>query len=418
MAAEARAMLDALMGTERNEVLPSSSSEPLKRRAKSCYDRDICPLYCAWGIDVFELFTNTKSDLGPNPRKVSNEARDEYLSLPQEEKERLGYEYMLYNKLIDLVRGCDRIVNRNKEKLRQEISRAARARGGVNGQKIDPVTDVTEDSLLEAAEVVAQLEIFEEEVKASVHKIMSLDVEWKSSWAKLQTLKMQSLNDDKEGDTPLAEKDKISLETEQNAETTDNSEEPSESIEDNMKAIKTKLYNISSERQKAIGMIANLTSSKIVPLRDQLNNLTRELYYVKTDMSNDKMVCEVSGNFMSSRDADERIAAHYAGKQYVGWKMVREKAKALDAKYKNYRIPPPQLPYDDGGFERGGHCQYDRGRGSSNGGHRGGGHDSRHYDRSRSRDDRWERHGPQGQSRGGYGGGGYRRDYEADRRRY
>jgi hypothetical protein len=41
------------------------------------------------------------------------------------------------------------------------------------------------------------------------------------------------------------------------------------------------------------------------------------LNYVKSDISTDKTVCDVSGNFMSAR-ADERIAAHYAGKQYVG----------------------------------------------------------------------------------------------------
>lgn len=90
MAAEARAMLDALMGAERNEALPQNTSEPMKRRMKSCYDYDICPLYCAWGIDVYELFTNTKSDLGPNPKKISDEARDEYLNLPEHEKGKVG----------------------------------------------------------------------------------------------------------------------------------------------------------------------------------------------------------------------------------------------------------------------------------------------------------------------------------------
>jgi hypothetical protein len=34
------------------------------------------------------------------------------------------------------------------------------------------------------------------------------------------------------------------------------------------------------------------------------------------------MVCDVSGNFISSRDNDERIQAHFQGKMYQGWKMV------------------------------------------------------------------------------------------------
>lgn len=403
MAAEARAMLDALMGAERNEALPQNTSEPMKRRMKSCYDYDICPLYCAWGIDVYELFTNTKSDLGPNPKKISDEARDEYLNLPEHEKERLGYEHMLYCKLLDLVRGCDRIVNRNKEKLRQEIAKAARARGGTTGEKIDPVTDVTEEALLETAEAMAQLELYEEEVKENLQKIMEIDSEWKKLWSDLQDLLQK-----KEHDETSSKPSSPSPESEPTEQTSENEvQQPPKTDEDQVKAIKTKLYSLSSDQQKAIGIIANITSNKIVPLRDQLNNLTRELHYVKTDMSNDKMVCEVSGNFMSSRDAEERIAAHYAGKQYVGWKMVREKVKELDPKYRNVRMPPPPF---GGGYDRGSQGDYGRNRGRGSG-YRGG--DSRRYDRSRSRDGRWERTGPNHQYRGG------KRDYEDDyRRRY
>jgi hypothetical protein len=112
MADEARAMLDALMGGDRNAPLPqgasiqrgggSSSSlvvVPTKRK-KSCYDPDVDPLYCAWGVDVYELFVNTKSDIvGPNPKLVSQEAREEFMQLPKHEQEQLGFEAMLFSKL-------------------------------------------------------------------------------------------------------------------------------------------------------------------------------------------------------------------------------------------------------------------------------------------------------------------------------
>jgi hypothetical protein len=93
MADEARAMLDALMGADRNAPVEGASGVnnssggggAPRGRKKSCYDHDVCPLYCAWslssqenptwaetvaanegagGIDVFDLFTNTKSDIG------------------------------------------------------------------------------------------------------------------------------------------------------------------------------------------------------------------------------------------------------------------------------------------------------------------------------------------------------------------
>lgn len=85
-------MLDALMGADRNApvegasgINSSTSGTAPRGRKKSCYDNDVCPLYCAWslssqenpswaetvaanegagGIDVFDLFTNTKSDIG------------------------------------------------------------------------------------------------------------------------------------------------------------------------------------------------------------------------------------------------------------------------------------------------------------------------------------------------------------------
>jgi len=79
-AAEAKAMLDALMGGDRNARLPPGAAMPRSKkkrkhqqanggdmlllpgkRSKSCFDADIDPLYCAWGVDVYELFVNTKS---------------------------------------------------------------------------------------------------------------------------------------------------------------------------------------------------------------------------------------------------------------------------------------------------------------------------------------------------------------------
>jgi hypothetical protein len=97
--------------------------------------------------------------------------------------------------------------------------------------------------------------------------------------------------------------------------------------------IETRLYSLFSKKQELLSSIATVTCSKLVPLRETLQNLQKQLHYVRSDTATDKSVCEVSGNFMSSRDADERIAAHYAGKQYVGWTLVREKLKELQKKY-------------------------------------------------------------------------------------
>jgi len=420
-------MLDALMGQDRNTgIVPATSDGDQTnwdslRKKKSCYDKEVCPLYCAWGTDVFELFTNTKSDLGPNPYQVGDDAREEYLSLPEHEKDRLGFERMLHRKLGELVRSCDRIVTRNKEKLRQEIAKAARARG-TNVTRIDPVTDVSDDMIRDAAEIMADLELREDEVKDMLNDLVMIDLDWKVLWAELQDLKKdvattagdaQNTTDGSEVDatgsqnlTTDAAPDVDGEKKEAEAEPTETNEFSKEEKESKIKEIKSKLYTLSAEQQKIIAAIASLTSSAIVPLRDNLQNLTKQLYYVKTDMSADKTVCEVSGNFMSFRDAEERIAAHYAGKQYVGWKLVREKFQELEQKTRNWRPMggggPPPGPPRGGGYpsDRGSH-----GRGRQNDRDRGHGGYGRRDDRSRSRDDeqRWER------DRGGGGGGGYNR---------
>lgn len=426
MAAEARAMLDALMGSDRNADIPKSGGHNLERKKKSCYDYNICPFYCAWGVDVYALFTNTKSDLGPNPNIVHDDAREEFLSLPSHEQERLGYEFMLYQKLRDLVRGCDRIVNRNLEKLRVEKAQAAKARGKA-GRSIDPATDVTEEMLLEAANLTADLELREEEVANMLTQLIEYDHQWKLLWDQLQQLqkiqeegKELTGNDEKKKSQDVDDENVVTYDTPSTTQNIDksngdlDSDTTSESRnKSEIQQIKTKLYKISADQQKLISSLSTLTSQTVVPLRDNLQNINKQLYYVKTDTSSDKSVCEVSGNTMSSRDAEERIAAHYAGKQYVGWKMVRDKLKELQKKYAHvgpggggggpvgyggppygsrYGGPPPPgygnggprggPPMQNGGY-RGGQPQYgrfqDRDYGRDN--NRGG-------DRSRSRNQR------------------------------
>ena len=55
MADEARAMLDALMGADRNKVVEQQQQQQHGRRKRSCYDPAVCPLYCSWGTDLHEV---------------------------------------------------------------------------------------------------------------------------------------------------------------------------------------------------------------------------------------------------------------------------------------------------------------------------------------------------------------------------
>ena len=153
--------------------------------------------------------------------------------------------------------------------------------------------------------------------------------------------------------------------------------------------------------------------TSIVPQNDAVESQRRHLNYVKSDISTDKTVCEISGNNMSSRDADERIAAHYSGKQYVGWKLVRDKLQAMIQKYGRSGPPPPQNRNNENMSGRPPMVPYASSQRSSYGG--GGGGRGPPYGGGRDYSDRggggrgesWARHGPGG-PRGG--GGGYNQD--------
>merc|ERR1719262_1226898 len=47
-------------------------------------------------------------------------------------------------------------------------------------------------------------------------------------------------------------------------------------------------------------------------------------------------VCDVCGVFINSTDNEARRADHYNGKQYLGWKAIRDKLKFLDNKLGRY----------------------------------------------------------------------------------
>lgn len=76
------ALLDSLMGSDRNE--------PLKVR-KSFKDPDVCHFYVL-DFCPHDLFPNTKSDLGPCQNKHSDSYKTEFLADPDHEYYQWKYE--------------------------------------------------------------------------------------------------------------------------------------------------------------------------------------------------------------------------------------------------------------------------------------------------------------------------------------
>mmetsp|Transcript_11173 Transcript_11173/g.17272 ORF Transcript_11173/g.17272 Transcript_11173/m.17272 type:complete len:484 (-) Transcript_11173:221-1672(-) len=466
MADEARSILDALMGGDRNAQLPrgtavpkskkriGDSSTPLllpTKRSKSCYDNDVDPLYCAWGIDVYDLFVNTKSDLGANPNIPDNGARQEYAGLPKHEQERLGFDGVLFGKLLDLVRQCDRTVARNKEKLEQEIQRQMQKREGR-----DYVEDIDDMAIESLARLRLQVDDVEEELLKVVEVMESnmqqeKEVEKRKNELEKEVMKLEEeskvidasiVKEEEEGQS---DKDKEEKEEAKEADDGDTKEETLVKEEDDqeqdikkeaddegkvqkedskqktdfklkqleVEEISKELHDVTLKKQRSLFDLAR-KMQQYAPLQESADQQLKQLHFVKSDITMDKTVCEVSGNFMSARDADERIAAHYAGKQYVGWKLVRDKLKQMQQEYG--RNGPPN--------RRRGNFNDDNRRGNMFDDRRGGGPRSDDRYGRGGGNDRYQNRGPaprgsfggppgggrdfnRPRDRGGYGGGGY-----------
>ena len=488
------------MGGDRNALLPPGTAVPRpkrgahqgqqltlpSKRSRSCYDPDIDPLYCAWGVNVYELFVNTKSDLGvPNPFIPDDGARAEYLRLPKHEQERLGFEHLLFTKLQDLVRQCDRVVSRNKEKLEQEIKRNA-AKNNNNSANIGRmndfyVQDIDEIAIGQLAQCQMRLDAVEVELlqiyeTMEGHLTNQIDLENKIQDIKtridemelqLGTKQTESTQEQdgtngtetKESDV-VAKMDDTQVSGQPKLEDESDLTKPAVASTELIKDEKSTDESIPIEAKPDIALVkiepdtddripaedstngAGNTSLELLrlemeeltkelddvilkkqrsqfdlarkiqqyaPLQESAEQQRKHLHFVKSDITMDKTVCEVSGNFMSARDADERIAAHYAGKQYVGWKLVRDKFKEMQQQYGRYGPPRPQPRRDDAG---------PGGRHGSLG--PGGGGSGRPDDRFSGRGGGFNStRGPPPPGRGGgggYGSGG--RDYDRGRGGY
>jgi len=119
-----RMLLDQLMGQERNL---KASEKTNKRRRFS--DREVDKMYLC-GCSAYELFKNTKSDLGENPKIPDDACKAEWEKLSQEEKDSYGYEYDTMKFLEGLVQQADRKIWKNKRRCVEDDEEMFKTQAG------------------------------------------------------------------------------------------------------------------------------------------------------------------------------------------------------------------------------------------------------------------------------------------------
>lgn len=108
-----RALLDQLMGKDRNE-------EPEKRRKRRWDDKDVCE-YFNCGFCCYDLFTNTKSDLGFCDKDHDELCQAEFRKQPLSTQCR--YERKFLRFLHEQVRAVDTRIKRGKERQEPKLEK-------------------------------------------------------------------------------------------------------------------------------------------------------------------------------------------------------------------------------------------------------------------------------------------------------
>ncbi|KAG2493834.1 hypothetical protein HYH03_008052 [Edaphochlamys debaryana] len=226
-----RAMLDELMGKERNVPLGQRSNKRLR------FDDPMVCKYALAGLCPNGLFKNTRSDLGPCGYEI-HEDHIEWEGLKaeydkQDPREHERYERRLMKVLEDLIREMDRKIAKAKERAEAESS----------ARPIKP----------DDAQRLAEMQ------------------------TKAKELLTRSQEAGEAGDVD----------------------------------------------------VSMALAQQATEMQAQHDRLHRSLTAPERTMT----VCDICGVFINSTDNDQRRQEHLTGKQYLGWKAIREKYAELVAKW-------------------------------------------------------------------------------------
>eukprot|EP00928_Gymnodinium_smaydae_P088235 TRINITY_DN72342_c0_g1_i1.p1 TRINITY_DN72342_c0_g1~~TRINITY_DN72342_c0_g1_i1.p1 ORF type:complete len:455 (-),score=81.50 TRINITY_DN72342_c0_g1_i1:266-1630(-) len=109
---DARALLDGLMGAQRNAALD-------KREARKFTDEDICKKFLL-GLCPHELFKNTKMDIGPCTRTHNEHLKEVFEADPNVARYRKKWRSGLRAHLKQLLQNVDRLIDANQSRMARD----------------------------------------------------------------------------------------------------------------------------------------------------------------------------------------------------------------------------------------------------------------------------------------------------------
>eukprot|EP00906_Rhabdomonas_costata_P030919 RCo043712 len=121
MAASLKAMLDSLMGKDRNAPISERKTGSSRNRLA---EPDVCK-YFLCGFCPHDLFLNTKVDLGHCDNVHDDALQEQWNRLSEREKKAYGYEERFVEFLQKLVSDMDRKIQRHRERMEEQNAKLA-----------------------------------------------------------------------------------------------------------------------------------------------------------------------------------------------------------------------------------------------------------------------------------------------------
>ncbi|XP_010933679.1 uncharacterized protein [Elaeis guineensis] len=183
-----RALLDELMGAARN------LTEEEKKGYKEIRwdDREVCGSFMV-RFCPYDLFVNTKSDLGPCPKIHDLKLKESFEKSPRHDSYVPKFEAELAQLCEKLVMDLDRKVKRGRERLAQEVE--------VPPPPPPPIS----------AEKFEQLSVLEEKIKKLLEQVEMLGESGKVDEAEALMRKVDMLNAEKTALTQQSSNDKVMM---------------------------------------------------------------------------------------------------------------------------------------------------------------------------------------------------------------
>ncbi|CAK0881949.1 unnamed protein product, partial [Prorocentrum cordatum] len=113
---DARALLESLMGNDRNASLQ-------ERKVRKFSDDDICKKFLL-GLCPHDMFTNTKTDLGPCKGKHNDTLKEMFEEDPKSRRYRKKWRPVLRQHLLQLLQDVDRRFESNQSYIKEKRSGA------------------------------------------------------------------------------------------------------------------------------------------------------------------------------------------------------------------------------------------------------------------------------------------------------